>query len=115
MCAKEQEHMDNNKNMVQETGRWLRVTVLALTTLGPLINALAERLRERTQALRETTGQLDLAEQSSNLTQKVASRSSKATQSLAERGSKASQELVKRGGELTHQVKQRSQQVKEQL
>jgi hypothetical protein len=120
--------MDNNKNIAQETGRWLRVTVLALTTLGPLINAVAERLRERTQALRKTTGQLDLTEQSSNLTQEVSRRSSKVTQALAERsskatqliaehsskasqaiaerGSKASQELVKRSGELSNQVKE---------
>ncbi len=116
----------NSKNKLQETGRWLRVTVLTLTTLGPLINTLAERLRERAQVLREAAEQLDLAEQSSNLSQEVArrsnkatqiivERSSKATQTIAERGSKASQELVKRGGELTHEVKQRSRQVKEQL
>lgn len=116
----------NNKNMLQETGRWLRVAVLTLTTLGPVINALVERLRKQAQALREATEQLDLAEQSSNFTQQVAQRSSKATQAIAERSSqatqaiaerssKASQELVKRGGELTHEVKQRSRQVTEQL
>src|SRR5436853_2057027 len=107
----------NNKNKLQETGRWLRVTVLTLTTLGPLINTLSARLRERGQALRASAEQLDLAEQSSNLTQEVArrsskatqaiaERSSKATQAIAERGSKASQELVKRSGELSNQVKE---------
>lgn len=116
----------NNKNKLQETGRWLRVTVLTLTTLGPLISAVAERLRERAQGLREAAEQLDLAEQTSNLSQEVARRGSKATQAVAERsnkatqiiverGSKASQELVRRGGELTQQVKQRGLQAKEQL
>ncbi len=105
----------NNKNMLQETGRWLRVVVLTLATLGPVVNALVERLQKQAQALREAAEQLDLAEQSSNFTQQVAQRSSKATQAIAERSSKASQELVKRGGELTHEVKQRSRQVTEQL
>lgn len=116
----------NNKNKRQEVRRWLRVTLLTLTTFGPIINALAERLRERAQALREAAVQLDLAEQSNNLTQEVGRRSSKATQRIAERGSKAtqaiaersskaSQELIKRGGKLTHEVKQRSRQVTEQL
>ena len=135
---KEQDHMDtNNKNTLRETGRWLRIAALMLTTLGPIINALAARLRERAQALRETAEQLDLAEQSGNLTQEFAKRSSEATRSLAERGSKAtqviaergskatqaiaersgkaSQELVKRGGELTQEVKQRSRQATEKL
>jgi flagellar basal body-associated protein FliL len=105
----------NNKNKLQETGRWLRVTILTLATLGPIINALAARLRERAQALREAAGQLDLAQQSSNLTQEAAKRSSEVTRTFAERSSKASQELVKRSAALTHEVKQRSHQVTEQL
>jgi hypothetical protein len=127
----------NNKNTLQATGRWLRVTALTLTTVGPIINVLAARLRERAQALREASGQLDFAEQSNNLsqeflkrsseatrtltersskaTQAIAERSSRATQAIAEGTSKASQELVKRGGDLTQEVMQRSSKARQQL
>lgn len=107
--------MDNNKNMIQETGRWLRVTVLTLTTLGPLINAVAERLREQTQALRKTTEQLDLAEQSCNLTQEVSRRSSKVTQALAERGSKATQVIAERSSKATQAIAERSSKASQEL
>ena len=105
----------NNKNKLQETGRWLRVTVLMLTTLGPIISALAARLRERAQALREAAEQLDLSEQSSNLTQEVAKRSGEVTRTLAERSNKATQAIAERSAALTDEVKQRSRQMTEQL
>src|SRR6201987_179444 len=98
----------NNKNKLQETGRWLRVTILTLATLGPIINALAARLRERAQALREAAGQLDLSQQSSNPTQEVAKRSSEVTRPLAERSNKATQAIAERSSKASQELAKRS-------
>src|ERR1051326_5249926 len=43
------------KNTLAEARRWLRVGVLSLAFLGPVINSLAARLRERPAALQERT------------------------------------------------------------
>jgi hypothetical protein len=88
----------NNKNTLQTTGRWLRVTALTLTTVGPIINVLAARLRERAQALREASGQLDFAEQSNNLSQELVKRGGDLTQKVRQRSSKARQQLAERDG-----------------
>jgi gas vesicle protein len=105
----------NNKNTLQETGRWLRVTVLTLTTVGPIVNALAARLRERGQALREASGLLDFAEQTNNLSQEFLKRSSEATRTLAERRSKATQAIAERSGRATQAIAERSSEVSREL
>jgi hypothetical protein len=43
------------KNVVKEGSRWVRVGVLALTTAGPIVNTIMERLRQRSQSLRAQT------------------------------------------------------------
>ncbi len=40
----------NKKKRIQEAGRWVRVGTLTITTLGPVINLLLARLRERMEA-----------------------------------------------------------------
>lgn len=42
-----------NRDMVRKSGSWARVGVLTLTTLGPIVNTLIERMRQRSQAARE--------------------------------------------------------------
>jgi hypothetical protein len=103
----------DNKNTLQATGRWLRVTILTLTTVGPIINVLAARLRERAQALREAAGQLDFAEQSNNLSQEFLKRSSEATHTLAEHGSKATQAIAERSSRATQAIAERSSELAE--
>jgi uncharacterized membrane-anchored protein YhcB (DUF1043 family) len=116
----------NTRNTLRETGRWLRITVLTLTTIGPIINVVAARIRQRAQVLSKATEQPELVEQGSQTTQALAERSSeiasmlaerssKAAQTLAERSSKASQELARRSEELAQEVKRRSRQVTQQL
>src|SRR5712691_3020788 len=39
--------------IVQKGGRWLRVATLTLTMVGPVVNMLLERLRQRSLSLRE--------------------------------------------------------------
>ncbi len=40
------------KNVLKEGNRWMRVGVLALTTAGPIVNTIMERLRQRSQSHR---------------------------------------------------------------
>jgi uncharacterized phage infection (PIP) family protein YhgE len=44
-----------NQNEEQAGSRWLRVGLLALTLLGPVVKTIAERLRQRSQALQDST------------------------------------------------------------
>jgi len=44
-----------NQNEEQEGNRWLRVGLLTLTLLGPIIKTIAGRMRQRSQALQDTT------------------------------------------------------------
>lgn len=44
-----------NQKEEQEGSRWLRVGLLTLTLLGPIIKTIAERMRQRSQALQDTT------------------------------------------------------------
>ncbi|HLI09110.1 MAG TPA: hypothetical protein VKV40_21280 [Ktedonobacteraceae bacterium] len=43
------ENKTKNEDMLRKTGQWLRVTVLTLTTLGPIVNTLLERVRQRAE------------------------------------------------------------------
>src|SRR6266567_3552123 len=44
----------NNQSNEQEGSRWLRVALLTLTVLGPIINTIVERMRQRSQELQDT-------------------------------------------------------------
>src|SRR5260370_36156019 len=48
-------HMQtSNQNNEREGSRWLRIALLALTVLGPFVNPIVERLRQRSQELQNT-------------------------------------------------------------
>src|SRR5258708_34756103 len=48
-------HMQtNHQNNEREGMRWLRMALLALTVLGPFVNTIVERLRQRSQELQNT-------------------------------------------------------------
>lgn len=111
----------DNKKVTQEAGRWLRVGMLTLTTLGPIVNVVAARLRERAAPQRAQATQQahslrgELAERGGKLSQAVVERSSQVTRDLAERGSKATQLLMERGSEMTHDLAQQGGKVSQQL
>src|SRR5438132_7405448 len=52
-------------NFVQKGGRWLRVATLTLTTVGPVVNMLLERLRQRSLVLREQAEEMQAHARSS--------------------------------------------------
>ncbi len=136
--------MDSSqKNVVQETGRWLRVGTLALTTLSPLINLLAERIRERQEAA-ATLKKIELAQNISSAVtgghtrerlqavnaaltevleqlqhqpdnQELLKKGEVLSEELQDRWSKLSQLMAERGSELSHELAKRSQQVTKEL
>jgi DNA anti-recombination protein RmuC len=44
----------DNQNNVQERNRWLRVGLLIFTLVGPIVNTIVERMRQRSQSLQNT-------------------------------------------------------------
>jgi flagellar basal body-associated protein FliL len=44
----------DNQNNVQERNRWLRVGLLIFTLIGPIVNTIVERMRQRSQSLQNT-------------------------------------------------------------
>ncbi|HEY7414691.1 MAG TPA: hypothetical protein VH593_05840 [Ktedonobacteraceae bacterium] len=83
-----------NKQQERVIARWVRVSVLTLTTLGPIIGAVGSRLRDRIKEERQrrviTTGPRErLAQVSKGLSR----RSHEARHKLNKRGRKARQEL----------------------
>ena len=134
---------NNNKKILQETSRWVRVGFMAITVLGPVINTVSSRLRERAEVLRKEatergsnlTGDLversnrlaqvvttrsggvgrDLAERSSKASQLVADRSNDVLQELTERSEKASQELARRGEQVSKEIAKRGAQVSKEV
>ena len=59
-----------NQKTVQEESRWLRVGLLILTLLTPIINTIVERIRQRSQSLREQAKGLQTSTQSAQTTVK---------------------------------------------
>ncbi len=59
-----------NQKTVQEGNSWLRVGLLILTLLTPIINTLVERIRQRSQSLREQAKGLQVSAQSTQATVK---------------------------------------------
>jgi len=44
----------DDQNNVQERKRWLRVGLLIFTLIGPIVNTIVERMRQRSQSLQNT-------------------------------------------------------------
>ena len=109
----------NADNLRKNAGRWVRVGVLTLTTLGPVINVVSSRLRERTRKLQQdavTRGQETLTQSQKQLLTVGASLSDTLTelksnpysQELLKRGSELSGILAEQGGKLSHDLAERS-------
>jgi hypothetical protein len=64
-----QEQQESTKNALRQGGRWLRIGVLTLTTVGPIVNSLVGRMRSCTQGLRE--GSMEQVEASSKAARSV--------------------------------------------
>ena len=112
---------NDNKKIIQETSRWLRVGFMTVTVLGPIINTLTARLRERTEVLRgEATRRgnnltEDLVERSNKLSQVVATRSEQVGRGLATRGNKASQVVMDRSNDVLQELTERSEKASQEL
>lgn len=109
----------NTKKAVDETNRWLRVTVLTLTMLGPAISTVAGRLQKRTEAMREEamkrSAVSDLVERGSKTTQAIADRGSEVLGDLAERSEKVSKEVARRGEKVSKEVARRSEKASREI
>lgn len=102
--------------------RWLRIGTLTLSTLGPLVNSIATRVREQKELRNQEALAQMLAEQQARLTsagsgllkrggqfsQRVAEQSNKMTHDLAQRGNDLTYELGDRGARLAQSLKKRS-------
>ena len=109
----------NADNLRKNARRWVRVGVVTLTTLGPVINVVSSRLRERTRKLQQdavTRGQETLTQSQKQLLTVGASLSDTLTelksnpysQELLKRGSELSGMLAEQGGKLSHDLAERS-------
>ncbi|HLZ59330.1 MAG TPA: hypothetical protein VKR06_20495 [Ktedonosporobacter sp.] len=129
------------KTMVQETSRWLRVATLALTVLGPVVDTLVSRMRDRTPAPREIsvdnpvlTHSQERSAQGIQLaavgdalsqvmqdlkefpySQELLTRAEDLTEDLQERISHLSHDLVERGGQVTRDIGRRGSQATYEL
>jgi hypothetical protein len=121
---------NDNKSNVRDLARWLRIGTLTLTTLGPAIDVLITRLRERSGTIRCETKQASshtdlperlvvvggalsdlVAELKHNpYAQDLRKYGEEIAEELIERGSRLSQTVVERGSELSHDLAGRGEQ-----
>ncbi|HTK06944.1 MAG TPA: hypothetical protein VL485_07240 [Ktedonobacteraceae bacterium] len=121
----------DNKKLLDETGRWLRVGALTASTFGPIVGTLLERLRQR-QELEHTTlsaeppavsaadEKLSLADSLALLkerayNQELVHRAEELTEELRMRGTRLSQLLAERSSDLTHEFGKQSELVGKKL
>ncbi len=111
----------DNKKIIQETSRWLRVSFMTVTVLGPIINTVTARLRERAEELRgEATKRgnnltVDLVGRGNKLSQVVATRGEQVGRDLVARGNKASQGVVDRSSDVLQELTERSEKASQEL
>jgi len=121
---------NDNKSTVRELARWLRIGTLTLTTLGPAIDVLITRLRERSGKISHEAGKAvsnaDLTERllvvggalsdlvaelkHNPYAQDLRKRGEEIAEELIERGSRLSQNVVERGGEWSQDLAERGEQ-----
>ena len=101
---------NDNKKIIQETGRWLRVGFMTVSVLGPVINTLSSQLRERSKQL-----QKEATKRSNNLTEDIVDRSSKLSRDVSKRTGRLGRDLAKRSSEATQLVADRSNDVLQEL
>jgi hypothetical protein len=91
-----------NNAVTREVGRWLRIGILTLATLGPVIDTLVARARERALALQRLK-ELPYSQEVLKRGEELVERGSQVSQTLVERGGRLSQVIVERGNELVVQ------------
>ena len=111
----------DSKKFRQEASRWLRVGFLTISVIGPVINNISSRFRDRAEVLREET-----AKRSSNLTENIVDRSNKLSQvvskrseqvvsDITDRGNRATQVVVDRGNDVLQELAERSEKASQEL
>jgi len=127
----------DNKKMLENASRWIRVGFLTISVLGPAVNALSSRLRDRAETLREeatkrgsvaySQSQERLATTGAALTntfedlkehpysKELLKRGSKATQVVVDRSSDALQELAARSEKASHELAKRSEHASKEI
>lgn len=99
------------KQDARDTKRWLRVGVLTLTVLGPTINTIIARLRERTTTLQQAVAE-QRVEESPTLraaaNQGMASKPSLGESLLELKERPYAQDLLHRGEDLAEELRARS-------
>ena len=119
----------DNKKMLGEAGRWLRVSVLTASTLGPIVGTVLTRLRGQQISERNTSVTVDQAPpvvlkeetpekpsfsaslvllRESAYNQELVHRAEELAEELRQRAGKLSLLLVDRGSDLTHELSKRS-------
>jgi hypothetical protein len=125
-----------NKKILGEAGRWLRVSVLTASTIGPLVGTVLTRLREQQIPGRNTSVVVDrvppvvlvedtpekpsfsdslvlLRERAYN--QELVHRAEELAEELRQRAGKLSLLLTDRGSDLTHELSKRSSDLTHEL
>ena len=111
----------NADNLRKNAGRWVRVGVLTLTTLGPVINVVSSQLRERSRKLQKDTvkrsqetlttitqSQRQLLSVGASLSDTLTElKSNPYSQELLKRGSELAGTLSEQGGKLSHELAER--------
>lgn len=126
---------NDNKSTTRELVRWLRIGTLTLTTLGPAIDVLITRLRERSgKTSREIGNAVSNADWSERLlvvggalsdlvaelkhnpyAQDLRKRGEEIAEELIERGGRLSQNVVERGSEWSHDLAERGEEATRKL
>ena len=120
--------MATDRNLSQEMRRWLRVATFTLTALGPVINILGKRMRDRAETHTEThqeeaaarRANLDPQEQlillGTNLAEALAElRTRRYKRKLVKRGEKMAEELVDRGRKLSRTMIESGSDISQEL
>ncbi len=107
----------DNKKILQEASRWIRVGFLTISVLGPVINTVSSRLRERSAVLQAEAAKRGnvVAERGEKVGRDLAARSNKVTQVAVERGNDMLQDLTERSEKVSHELAKRTEQVSKEI
>ncbi len=112
---------NNNKKIIQETSRWVRIGFMAVSVLGPIINTVSSRLRTRAEERQSATSKLrtnlteNLVDRSSKLARVFTTRSNQVGRDLTEHSSRATQVVADRGSDVLQELTERSEKVSQEL
>jgi DNA anti-recombination protein RmuC len=132
----------DNQNNVQEKNRWLRVGLLIFTLIGPIVNTIVERMRQRSQSLQNTAPKklkisqaaarqrieeltqasrhlaverAQILQEQANQLQAQAQQLRKALNENARQSRKVAEQFRKTSGELSRELLKRSELLTEEL